>query len=337
VPRTGRRPGAGGTDEKILAAARAHFARVGFEGGTVRGIAAESSVDPSLVLHYFGSKEGLFRAAVDFPVDPAAFIPRLLAPGLDGLGERLVRFFLETWDSPAGRPLLALVRSVVASEDAAALLREFVGREVLGRLARALEVDQPQLRASLAASTLIGMAMLRYVIKLEPLASAKPEVVAGWLGPAVQRYLTDPDVTVGRRKPRIESMAPTAEASLTDQLGKIPAAVRPTVKAAIKLVKQVAPKAEEIPYRSQAPRSKSMMWKLVRYSVDGDKVLGIGTFTNHSALFFYRGRELEDATGLLQGSGKDSRFVTLRSPADVERPAVKRLVRAAFKLGEAAG
>jgi hypothetical protein len=132
-------------------------------------------------------------------------------------------------------------------------------------------------------------------------------------------------------------MAPTAEASLTDQLGKIPAAVRPTVKAAIKLVKQVAPKAEEIPYRSQAPRSKSMMWKLVRYSVDGDKVLGIGTFTNHSALFFYRGRELEDATGLLQGSGKDSRFVTLRSPADVERPAVKRLVRAAFKLGEAAG
>jgi AcrR family transcriptional regulator len=156
VPRTGRRPGAGGTDEKSLAAARAHVARVGFEGGTVRGIAAESSVDPSLVLHYFGSKEGLFRAAVDFPVDPAAFIPRLLAPGLDGLGERLVRFFLETWDSPAGRPLLALVRSVVASEDAAALLREFVGREVLGRLARALEVDQPQLREARSRCPLAG-------------------------------------------------------------------------------------------------------------------------------------------------------------------------------------
>jgi AcrR family transcriptional regulator len=202
MPRTGRRPGAGGTREKILAAARAHFATVGYEAGTVRGIAADAAVDPALVLHYFGSKEGVFRAAVDFPVDPADFIPRLLAPGLDGLGERLVRFFLETWDSPAGRPLLALIRSVVASEDAAALLREFVTREVLGRLARALEVDQPRLRATLAASTLIGMAMLRYVVKLEPLASASPEVVAGWLGPAVQRYLTDPVVTARPRAPR---------------------------------------------------------------------------------------------------------------------------------------
>src|SRR4029077_18191567 len=120
-------------------------------------IAGEAGVDPALVLHYFGSKEGVFRAAVAFPVDPAQFVPRLLAPGIDGLGERLGRFFLETWDSPAGRPLLALIRSVVASEDAAALLREFVTREVLGRLAKTLQVDQPQLRASLAASQLIGM------------------------------------------------------------------------------------------------------------------------------------------------------------------------------------
>jgi len=126
---------------------------------------------------------------------------------------------------------------------------------------------------------------------------------------------------------------PAAEVSLSEQLGKVPPAVRPTVKAAIKMVKAVAPKADEIPYRSGAPSSKSMMWKLVRYAVDGDNVVGVGTFTNHSALFFYRGRELDDASGLLQGSGKDSRFITLRSPADVERPAVKRLVRNAFKLG----
>jgi AcrR family transcriptional regulator len=333
MPRTGRRPGAGGTGEKILAAARAHFARVGYEAGTVRGIAADARVDPSLVLHYFGSKEGVFRAAVDFPVDPADFIPRLLEPGLDGLGERLVRFFLETWDSPTGRPLLALIRSVVASEDAAALLREFVTREVLGRLARALDVDQPHLRATLAASTLIGMAMLRYVVKLEPLASARPEVVAAWLGPAVQRYLTDPGVTARSAKPTIERMPASPRVSLSDQLSKVPAATRPTVKAAIKLVKAVAPKAQEIPYRSQPPRSSSAMWKLVRYAVDGDNVVGVGTFTNHSALFFYRGRELDDGSGLLQGSGKDSRFITLRSPADAERPAVRRLVRNAFKQG----
>ncbi len=199
MPRTGRRPGAGPTKAKILAAARTHFARVGFEAGTIRGIATEAAVDPSLVLHYFGSKDGVFRAAVDFPLDPALFVPQLLAPGLDGLGERLVHFFVETWDSPAGRPLLALIRSVVASEEAAALLREFVSREVLGRLATALKVDQPQLRASLAASTLIGAAMLRYVIELEPLASASPQELAAWLGPTVQRYLTDPGLPAVKR------------------------------------------------------------------------------------------------------------------------------------------
>jgi len=192
----------GGTEAKILAAARASFAKVGYDGGTIRAIAAEAGVDPALVLHYFRSKEGVFRAAVAFPVDPAQFVPQLLAPGLDGLGERLVHFFLETWDSPAGRPLLALIRSVVASEEAAALLREFIAHEVLGRLATAIEADQPRLRASLAASTLIGMAMLRYIIKLEPLASAKPEVIAVWLGPTVQRYLTDPSVSPRRRSGR---------------------------------------------------------------------------------------------------------------------------------------
>lgn len=200
MPRTGRRPGAGGTRETILAAARSHFGEVGYEGGTVRGIATAAEVDPALVLHYFGSKEGVFREAMDFPIDPAEFIPRLLAPGLDGLGERLTRFFLDTWDSPAGQPLLGLIRSVVGNESAAAIMREFISREVLGRLAKALDVDQPQLRASLAASSLIGLAMLRYVVKLEPLASAPSDQVAWWVGPAVQRYLTDSGVTARRKR-----------------------------------------------------------------------------------------------------------------------------------------
>jgi hypothetical protein len=120
---------------------------------------------------------------------------------------------------------------------------------------------------------------------------------------------------------------------LSEHLKKVPPKVRPTVEAAIKTVKEAAPKADEITYRSQPPRSSSAMWKLVRYSVDGANVVGIGTFTNHSTLFFYRGRELDDGSGLLQGSGKDARFVTLRAPADAQRPPVKRLVRQAFKLG----
>ncbi len=123
------------------------------------------------------------------------------------------------------------------------------------------------------------------------------------------------------------------EISLSEQLKKIPPTTRPTVKAAIKTVKAVAPKADEITYRSQQPRSSRMMWKIVRYAVDGANVVGIGTFPNHSTMFFYRGRELDDGSGLLEGGGKDSRFITLRSPADAERPVVKRLVRNAFKLG----
>ena len=122
------------------------------------------------------------------------------------------------------------------------------------------------------------------------------------------------------------------EISLSEQLKKIPPTTRPTVKAAIKTVKAVAPKADEITYRSQEPRSSRMMWKIVRYAVDGANVVGIGTFPNHSTMFFYRGRELDDGSGLLEGGGKDSRFITLRSPADAERAVVKRLLRDAFKL-----
>jgi hypothetical protein len=125
----------------------------------------------------------------------------------------------------------------------------------------------------------------------------------------------------------------SAQVSLSDHLKNVPPNVRPTIKAAIKTVKEAAPKADEIAYRSAPPRSSSAMWKLVRYAVDGENVVGVGTFPNHSTLFFYRGRELDDKSGLLQGTGKDSRYVTLRGPADAEQPAVKRLVKQAFKLG----
>src|SRR2546425_10479662 len=104
MPRTGRRPGTGGTREKILAAARSQFGQEGYDGATIRGIAAGAGVDPALIPHYFGSKEGVFLAAVEFPVDPAEFIPRLLAPGIDGLGGRLVTLFLGTLGSPPGAP-----------------------------------------------------------------------------------------------------------------------------------------------------------------------------------------------------------------------------------------
>jgi hypothetical protein len=123
-----------------------------------------------------------------------------------------------------------------------------------------------------------------------------------------------------------------AQIPLSEHLKNVPIKVRPTVKAAIKTVKEAAPNADEITYRSAPPRSSSAMWKLVRYAIDGENVVGVGTFTDHSTLFFYRGREIDDKSGLLQGTGKDSRYVTLRGPADAEQPAVRRLVRQAFKL-----
>ena len=128
-------------------------------------------------------------------------------------------------------------------------------------------------------------------------------------------------------------MAATKEIPVSDHLKKVPPAVRPIVQAARRTVKAVAPTAEEISYQSQPQRSSSYMWKIVRYAVGGANVVGIGTFARHSTLFFYRGRELDDGSGLLEGSGKDSRFITLRAPADAEHPAVKQLLKKAFKLG----
>jgi hypothetical protein len=123
-------------------------------------------------------------------------------------------------------------------------------------------------------------------------------------------------------------------AVLSENLRQVPQATRPTVEAVIRLVNEIAPKAEEITYRNQRPpvAGGRMMWKIVRYAVDGENVVGVGTFTDHASLFFYRGRELDEGRGFLEGSGKDTRFMTLRSAADAEQPVVKQLLRKAFKL-----
>ena len=125
---------------------------------------------------------------------------------------------------------------------------------------------------------------------------------------------------------------PTPEFSVAGHLKKVPPAVRPTVLAARRTVKAAAPKAREVAYRSKPPRSSRSMWKLARYAIDNRYVAAIGTFPTHATLFFYRGSELEDDGGLLQGSGKDLRFITLNTPADAARPAVKRIVKKAFAL-----
>jgi hypothetical protein len=123
-----------------------------------------------------------------------------------------------------------------------------------------------------------------------------------------------------------------AGTSVTDHLEAIPAVVRPIVEAARATVRAVAPKADELACQSKRPRSKSAMWKLVRYAVGGEVVVTIGTFTKHSNIFFARGSELDDAHGLLEGTGKSLRYITLRTPSDAKSAGVKAIVRQAFAL-----
>jgi AcrR family transcriptional regulator len=189
--RRGRRPAGEDTRGAILEAARAEFAARGYDGATLRGIARAAGVDPRLVHHYFDGKEDVFVAALDIPARPQDIVPLIIGPGRDGLGERLATFFFAVWDTPQGRDrIVALLASALASPEAARILREFLTREVFGRVAAALGGDDADLRANLAASQMVGVAVARYVVGLEPLASATSDELVSWIGPTLQRYLT---------------------------------------------------------------------------------------------------------------------------------------------------
>jgi AcrR family transcriptional regulator len=176
----------------VLAAARSAFAERGFDGATIRGIATAAGVDPALVHHYFGSKDQLFLAAIEAPADPADLLPTVLAAPQDQLGAAVVRMMLLVWEGPARPAGLALLRSAVSNEWTATLLREFLVSQVLRKVVSTLgfDPDVRAARASLVASQLVGLVMARYVLRLEPLASATPESLVAAIGPTVQHYLT---------------------------------------------------------------------------------------------------------------------------------------------------
>jgi AcrR family transcriptional regulator len=156
-------------------------------------VARAAGVDPALVHHYFDSKEDLFLAAVAVPMNPEALLAPLLAADREHLGEGLARLFLGLWEDQKVRPqLTAMVRSSLTSDAGGALLREFVSRHLAGPLAVALDLPQARLRATLAGSQLAGLAMVRYVVRVEPLASAPVETVIAAIAPTLQRYLLGP-------------------------------------------------------------------------------------------------------------------------------------------------
>lgn len=229
---SGRRGGDSGTREAILAAARARFGDLGYDGATIRGIAADAGVDAALVHHFFGTKERLFAAAMRLPIIPGDVIAGALAPGVRepglGLGEHLLRTVLGAWDVPETRAtFLGLLRSAVTSEQAAVMLRQFVTETILGRIAEAAleargqalpgpgprgdggrartapvggaagaaltggrEGADPEFRAALVASQVLGLALTRYVLELEPLVGTDVASLAAAIGPTLERYLT---------------------------------------------------------------------------------------------------------------------------------------------------
>jgi AcrR family transcriptional regulator len=191
--RSGRRPGDSGTREAIRAAARDQFAEQGYDRTSLRSIALQAGVDPTLVTHFFGSKQKLFAEVMQLPFAPAQVIPRILAGDPELIGTRLATFVLTVLQNPEGYArLTGLVRAAASEDAAAAVVRERVSREILAPLAAGLGSDRPELRGSLAASQVVGMVMARHVVKIEPLASLSPEQVVALIGPTLQRYLTAP-------------------------------------------------------------------------------------------------------------------------------------------------
>lgn len=187
MARPGRRPGPTETREAILAAARELFGERGYDGATIRAIAGRAGVDPALVHHFFGSKEQVFVATMRVPVNPVDAVALIADGPREEVGERAVRFFISVWRDPDGlSSFLGLVRSAMTNERAAAMMRQFLGQALLGRLAAALGVAP--LRAEAAMSHMIGMMLMRYVLRLEPLASASEDDIVRLVAPVIQRY-----------------------------------------------------------------------------------------------------------------------------------------------------
>jgi AcrR family transcriptional regulator len=194
--RTGRRAGDSGTREAILQAAREQFAERGYEGGTIRAIASAAGVDPALVHHFYGTKERLFAAAMQLPFAPSEVITAALAerPAGQPAGPYLVRTALALWDTPGVRDaFVGIFRSALTSDQAAAMLLEFVSQAILAPVASLADGTDPEqipFRTGLVGTQMLGLALARYVVQLPPVATADADALAAAVGPTIERYLT---------------------------------------------------------------------------------------------------------------------------------------------------
>lgn len=194
--RAGRPAGSPPNREAILASAWRVFGERGYDGATIRAIAADAGVDPALIHHYFGTKDRLLLMTMQNAAPLEGWIESLTAGGVtDDLGERLVRMAFDAYEvvyRPVWAALLGLLRSASNESDAAHVLRERFGEGGLARMMEALGLSQPRLRATLVATEIVGLMLARFVLRLEPVASADIDTIVAWYAPTVQRYLITP-------------------------------------------------------------------------------------------------------------------------------------------------
>jgi AcrR family transcriptional regulator len=189
----GRRRGETRTREAILSAARRRFAEHGYDRASLRSIAADAGVDPALIAHFFGSKQRLFVAVVELPLDPEQVVPQVLAGPRSEIGERLARAIVSVLENREARTrVTGLVRAAATEPAAARMVRDLLTRRVFTPLAQRLGTGDALLRANLVGSQVVGLVMARYVVGLEPLASLPSDRLVAAIGPTFQRYLTDP-------------------------------------------------------------------------------------------------------------------------------------------------
>jgi AcrR family transcriptional regulator len=189
--RPGRPPGTSDTRDRILKSARELFARNGIDNTSIRSIAASAGVDAALVHHYFGTKQQLFVAAIQIPIDPMLVLGPMRETPIDELGLRLPSLLLPLWDSELGSGIIATMRSLLAGSDVS-LIRSFLQEVIAAEIGP--RVDDPPgsgaLRIQFVASQLVGVVMARYILELEPFRSLPVEQIAETIGPNLQRYLT---------------------------------------------------------------------------------------------------------------------------------------------------
>jgi AcrR family transcriptional regulator len=201
MPPIGRRPGNNDTRKVLLDTARDRFAEGGYDNTSVRDIAAAAGVDPAMIRHYFGSKAELFRATMGWPFDPADIIAKIFTGDRRAVGERLTRVFFELWEHPQSRsPLMAILRGAATHDESAVLVRQFITGQVYPQIAAVLGGPDAELRVDLAMGQLLGIAYLRHILEIEPIASQPVDEIIARVAPVITAHLNPQPHSTGDRK-----------------------------------------------------------------------------------------------------------------------------------------